>query len=249
MSAAGAVRAASAGAEAAAAAPVPDPYVAFTRRFFHRWSPLYDLFARPIGFAYAAAVRRAGARPGRTVLDLCTGTGEIALRCARRGARVTAVDLTPAMLARARRKARGLPVRFAEMDARRLAFADGSFDAVLLSFALHDMPRRARTQALREAARVAREAVVVLDYDVPRRGPLRRAVLAALRLFETPYLADFARQGTPAAIADAGLAMRAAARPLPGLFAVYLLTSAMQAEPPRRPPAGTPAMDGRLRRR
>lgn len=212
-----------------------DPYVAFTRRFFARWSPVYDLFAKPIGFAYDAAVRRAGARPGREILDLCTGTGEIAIRCARRGARVTAVDLTPSMFTRAERKARGLPARFAGMDARRLAFEDGSFDAVLLSFALHDMPRRVRGEVLREAARVAREAVVVLDYDVPRRGPWRRLVLAGLGLFETPYLADFAKQGAEGAIAEAGLAVRETARPLPGLFVVHVI------QPPRRPAGASPS--------
>jgi ubiquinone/menaquinone biosynthesis C-methylase UbiE len=200
-----------------------DPYVVFTRRFFARWSPVYDLFAKPVGFAYDAAVRRAGARPGREILDLCTGTGEIAIRCARRGARVTAVDLTPSMFMRAERKARGLPARFAGMDARKLAFEDGSFDAVLLSFALHDMPRRVRGEVLREAARVAREAVVVLDYDVPERGPWRRLVLAGLGLFETPYLADFSRQGAGGAIAEAGLAVRETARPLPGLFVVHVI--------------------------
>jgi demethylmenaquinone methyltransferase/2-methoxy-6-polyprenyl-1,4-benzoquinol methylase len=205
------------------AADSTDPYVAFTRRFFARWSPLYDLFAKPIGFAYAAAVRRAGARPGREILDLCTGTGEIAVRCARRGARVTAVDLTSSMFLRAERKARGLPAYFAGMDARRLAFADGSFDAVLLSFALHDMPRKVRVEVLREAARVAREAVVVLDYDMPKRGPWRRLVLAGLGLFETPYLSDFARQGAAGAIAEAGLAVRETARPLPGLFVVHVI--------------------------
>jgi demethylmenaquinone methyltransferase/2-methoxy-6-polyprenyl-1,4-benzoquinol methylase len=200
---------------------VEDPYVAFTRRFFGRWSPVYDLFAKPIGFAYEAAVRRAGARPGRTILDLCTGTGEIAIRCARRGAAVTAVDLTPSMFLRARRKARGLPVRFAGMDARRLAFPDASFDAVLLSFALHDMPRRVRREVLREAARVAREDVVVLDYDVPRSGLWRRMVLRGLGLFETPYLGEFSRQGARGAIEDAGLTLRETARPMPGLFVVH----------------------------
>ena len=200
-----------------------DPYVAFTRRFFARWSPLYDWFAKPIGFAYGAAVRKAGARAGRSLLDLCTGTGEIALRCGRRGARVTAVDLTPSMFTRAERKTRGLPVRFAGMDARQLAFPDGSFDAVLLSFALHDMPRKVRTQVLREAARVARERLVVLDYDVPRRGPLRTVVLKGLGLFETPYLADFAKQGAAGALEDAGLTVHETVRPLPGLFVVHVV--------------------------
>ncbi|MFL6192771.1 MAG: class I SAM-dependent methyltransferase [Thermoanaerobaculia bacterium] len=201
-----------------------DPYVAFTRGFFDRWSPLYDLFAKPIGFAYEAAVRKAGAAPGREILDLCTGTGEIALRCARRGARVTAVDLTPSMFLRARRKARRLPVRFTGMDARHLAFPDGSFDAVLLSFALHDMPRRVRVEVLREAARVAREKVVILDYDPPLRQPWRRLVLGGLGLFETPYLASFAREGNArGAIEEAGLTVSATVRPFQGLFAVQVL--------------------------
>lgn len=199
-----------------------DPYVAFTRRFFARWSPLYDLFAKPIGFAYDAAVKKAGARPGRTLLDLCTGTGEIALRCARRGAKVTAADMTPSMLLRAVGKARRLPIRFAGLDARQLPFPDATFDAVILSFALHDMPRRVRIEVLREAARVARETLVVLDYDVPRHTPWRQLVLKGLGLFETPYLAGFARDGGAAgAIAEAGLTVKESARPVPGLFVVY----------------------------
>ncbi len=156
-----------------------DPYVAFTRRFFARWSPLYDLFAKPIGFAYGAGVRLAGARPGRSILDLCTGTGEIALHSARRGARVTAVDLTPSMFLRAAQKTRGLP------------------------------------------ARVAREALVVLDYDFPRREPWRRAVLAGLASFETPYLREFAKRGAAGALAEAGLPIEETVRPLPGLFVVH----------------------------
>ena len=204
-----------------------DPYVIFTRSFFDRWSPLYDLFAKPIGFAYEAAVRKAGAAPGREILDLCTGTGEIALRCARRGARVTAIDLTPSMFLRARRKAGRLPVRFTGMDARRLAFPDRAFDTAVLSFALHDMPRRVRVEVLLEAARVARESVVILEYDPPSRQPWRRLVLGGLGLFETPYLAGFARDGNAcAAVAEAGLTVREKVRPCPGLFAVYVLAPA-----------------------
>lgn len=200
----------------------PDPYVAFTRRFFARWSPVYDLFARPVAPAYASAVRRAGAGPGRSVLDLCAGTGEIALRCGRRGARVTAVDLTPSMLLRAVGKGRGLRLRFAAADARRLPFPAAAFDAVILSFALHDMPRRVRLEVLREAARVGREVLVVLDYEIPRRSPWRPLVLWGLGLFETPYLRSFAADGgAAAALAEAGLAVRARSRPLPGPFAVY----------------------------
>ena len=113
-----------------------DPYVAYLHRFFAKWSPVYDLFAAPIAFAYRAAVAAAGAAPGRTLLDICTGTGEIARRAARAGAAVTAIDLTPGMLERARRKAARLGVHFELADARALPFLDSSFDGVVLSFAL-----------------------------------------------------------------------------------------------------------------
>jgi len=80
-----------------------------------------------------------------------------------------------------------------------------------------------RTEALWEAARVARETLVILDYDVPLRGPWRRFVLWGLGLFETPYLADFAKAGARGAIDRAGLTVRETVRPVPGLFAVYVV--------------------------
>jgi len=200
-----------------------DAYRRYLHDFFGRWSPLYDAFALPIAFVYAAGAREAGAAPGRTVVDLCSGTGELALRCARRGARVTAVDFTPSMLARGRHKGRGLTVRFVEADARRLPFADASFDVAVLSFALHDMPSGVRVEALQEGARVAREGVVVIDYDPPRRGLARRAVLALLGSFETAYLRGFAREGGAATALDrAGLETVRRRRPLPGWFGIWL---------------------------
>lgn len=200
-----------------------DAYVAYIQQFFGRWSRVYDLFATPIAFAYRAAARRAGAGPGRTLLDICTGTGEMALRCARLGADVTAIDVTESMLRRAMAKTRGLPVRFHLMDARRLEFADGAFDVSVLSFAVHDMPRAARVAALREAARVAREALIILDYDFPRHEPWRAMVVGLVRLYETAYLPDFARQGLAPVLAEAGLEASAVSYPLPGFCAIHVV--------------------------
>jgi ubiquinone/menaquinone biosynthesis C-methylase UbiE len=198
-----------------------DPYVAYIRRFFGRWIRVYDLFAQPIGFAYRAAARRAGARRGRRILDICTGTGEMALRCADAGAEVTAIDLTAPMLARAVRKAGRRAIRFCFMDARELAFVDGAFDVAVISFALHDMPRDARVRTLREAARVAREGVVVLDYAFPRREPWRTLVIRLVALYETAYLPDFARQDLDALFRAAGLEVTTVTRPISGFCAVY----------------------------
>ncbi len=198
-----------------------DPYVAYLHRFFARWSPVYDLFAAPIGFAYRAAVRAAGAAPGRTLLDLCTGTGEIAGRAARAGATVTAIDLTPGMLERARRKVGRLGVRLELADARALPFAGGSFDAVILSFALHDMPRPVRLRVLAEAVRVARGKLVVLDYAFPRRGLRRRLAVACLAWYETAYLRGFAREEMEELVAEAGLTARRLRSWLPLPFALW----------------------------
>jgi SAM-dependent methyltransferase len=200
-----------------------DPYVAYLHRFFHRWLPYYDLFARCAAPVYAAVVRRVAPRPGRVVLDLCTGTGEVALRCARRGAEVTGIDITSEMLDRARRKAGGLPLALRLMDARRLAFADSSFDAAVLCFALHDMPRRVRLEVLAEAARVARERLVVADYALPRGWLGRKLLLPLVRLFETAYFPGFAAEGLEPLLAEAGLAASEVSRRGWPFFAVWVI--------------------------
>ena len=197
-----------------------DAYIAYIRRFFGRWIGVYDLFARPIGFAYAAAARHAGCAPGVRVLDVCTGTGEMAIRCARLGAAVTAIDVTPPMLDRAVAKARGLAIDFRLMDARALDFPADSFDVAILSFALHDMPRAVRPQVLGEATRVAR-AVIVLDYDFPAREPWHALVARLVALYETAYLPDFARQGLGPIFDAAGLDASLVARPVPRFCAIY----------------------------
>lgn len=182
-----------------------DPYLAYTDRFFRKWLPVYDLFGATIFPVHRAAVALVGPRPGLRVLDICTGTGEMALRLARRGATVTGIDVTEAMLLRAKRKAGRLPVDFRLGDARRLDFPDKSFDVSVLSLALHDMPRRVRIEVLREAARVTRERLVVVDYDFPRALWLRGILVGLVRLFETAYFRRFADEGVLPLLAEAGL--------------------------------------------
>jgi len=72
-------------------------------------------------------------REGESILEIGCGTGNYALDLAARGVKVTAVDISPAMLERAREKARalGLEVELLLADARRLPFPDCSFDKAL----------------------------------------------------------------------------------------------------------------------
>lgn len=81
----------------------------------------------------ARLVDAADVGPDDTVLDVACGTGNVALTASRRGADVTGVDITPAMLEAARERATviGANVDWQEGDAAALPFQDGSFDVTL----------------------------------------------------------------------------------------------------------------------
>jgi SAM-dependent methyltransferase len=81
-------------------------------------------------------VERLGLAPGARLLDLCCGQGRHAVALARLGYRVTGLDLSRTLLARAAATAagQGQAVALVEADMRRLPFADASFDAVLNLF-------------------------------------------------------------------------------------------------------------------
>lgn len=88
-------------------------------------------------------LERAQIEPGTDVLDVATGTGNIALLAAELGARVTGLDLTPELLGRAAERAAEaeLTVEWVPGDAEDLPFEDGSFDRVLSAFGVQFAPR------------------------------------------------------------------------------------------------------------
>ena len=114
----------------------------------------------------------AGWRP-RDVLDLATGSGDLALTIQRRmpHARITAADFSPEMLEVARRKGVANTVL---ADALELPFEDASFDCVTVAFGLRNMADWDR--ALSEMSRVLRASghLLVLDFSIPT-GALRPA--------------------------------------------------------------------------
>src|SRR6185437_12217748 len=116
------------------------------------------------------AAELANVGPGSTALDVATGTGDLAIELARRGAEVTGTDFAPAMLEIARRKAPGL--RFEEGDALNLTYPHGSFDAATVGFGARNFADLDR--GLAEMARVVRPGgrVVVLEITTPQRPPL-----------------------------------------------------------------------------
>ena len=114
-----------------------------------------------------------GAAPGARVLDVATGTGDLAVELATRvapGGEVVGSDFSQEMLTRARRKAPGL--RFEWGNAQALPYETGSFDAATVGFGARNFSDL--DLGLAEMARVVRPGgrVVVLEITVPQKPPL-----------------------------------------------------------------------------
>src|SRR5689334_1774664 len=97
------------------------------------------------GFAAGAAafVERVGVDIGDNVLDVATGTGNLAIPAARLGGIVTGVDIAPNLVATARAKAaeRKLDIVFDEGNAEALSYGDGVFKTVMSMFGVMFVPR------------------------------------------------------------------------------------------------------------
>lgn len=132
-------------------------------------------------------VRLAQAGQATVALDLCCGTGDLALALAGQGARVLGVDFTARMLDLARRRARtrkGVAApQFVQGDALRMPFPDATFDVVTVAYGLRNLADL--TAGLREIQRVAkpRGRVVVLDFGKPRNVLWRSLYFAYLKAF------------------------------------------------------------------
>lgn len=121
----------------------------------------------------AAMVNAVDPQPGQRILDVATGTGMVAQALAQRGAIVTALDQSQAMLAVAR--ARNLAgVTFVQGEAERLPFDDGAFDALTFTYLLRyvDDPQATLT----ELARVVKPGgrIGMVEFGVPADPALKQ---------------------------------------------------------------------------
>ena len=155
------------------------PHADGSGAMFDQIAPRYDLLNRLMSLGLDRRWRRLLVRslalgPAAGVLDVATGTGDVALAIARAHGDATVVGIDPSveMLAVARGKvaSAGLEgaVRLVEGDAQRLPFGDDFFSAACISFGIRNVPDR--ELGLREMARVTRPGgvVAVLELGEPR---------------------------------------------------------------------------------
>ena len=185
------------------AAKVNDLFAAIARRY----DLLNDLqsFGLHRRWKYRVA-ELAAVRPGCCALDVCCGTGDLALALAQRGAEVTGLDFSQAMLEIARTRGRKTEAggrraddrsqkpetrnppsvlrspAFLQGDAQQLAFPDNSFDAVTIGYGLRNLA--SWETGLGEMFRVAKPGgrLVVLDFGKPPNALWRAIYFAHLKM-------------------------------------------------------------------
>ena len=122
----------------------------FVRQIFSTVAPYVDLLSSGFSFGFdhvwrSRAVSLSGIREGEQVLDVCTGTGELALLLSRKvgpAGSVTGADFCEEMLSRARKKTgrRHRNLSYIMSDAKQLPFPDNTFDAVTVAFGMRNIP-------------------------------------------------------------------------------------------------------------
>lgn len=152
---------------------------------FDRIASRYDLLNRLMSFGmdrgWRIKARKAlNLHENHRILDLATGTADLALEVASHGNEIEVVGLDPSrqMLAAGQRKVDGSPyasqIRLIEGDAQSLSFEDNSFDGLCMAFGIRNVPDRDR--ALREMARVVRPhgRICILELSDPQGSTIGR---------------------------------------------------------------------------
>jgi demethylmenaquinone methyltransferase/2-methoxy-6-polyprenyl-1,4-benzoquinol methylase len=136
----------------------------------------------------------ANAKAGDRTLDVCCGTGDVALAFAAQGTKSTGLDFTEAMIAVAERRRNAMPPNSSELnptfvhgDAMDLPFPNDSFDAVTVGYGLRNLANWEK--GLMEMVRVAKpEArIIVLDFGKPDNALWRALYFGYLRLCVPVY--------------------------------------------------------------
>lgn len=152
-------------------------------QMFDRIAARYDLLNRLMSFGLdiwwrRQLVRRLPRQAGAHILDVATGTADLALAIAKAhtSANITGVDPSDAMRAigtkKIRKHALEKRIQLHFGDAQALPFADASFDAATISFGIRNVPDR--LQGLREMRRVVKPGgqILVLELAEPKQGIL-----------------------------------------------------------------------------
>jgi ubiquinone/menaquinone biosynthesis C-methylase UbiE len=154
-----------------------------------RMRPAYQKWAEPVSRVFARALlERADLSPGARVLDVCAGTGSLALQAAENGLQVTAIDIAPVTTAHLAEQLLPYPGCTAEvMDALQMRWDKGKFDAAFSVLGVIFLGPQART-VLADMRRAVRPGgvVAVVHWATPRGAPQFDILAQASRDLDDP---------------------------------------------------------------
>lgn len=171
----------------------PHPVNSSARLQFDAIAPTYDLLNHVLSLGWDFAwrryvARRLGRERPQRIVDLATGTGDLAIALPRHGCdcgEIVALDISEPMLAIGRRKVERAGfsdrIRLVRDDAMQTSLPAGSFDAATMAFGIRNTPDVAKT--LDEIFRLLRPAgvAVILEFSLPPNLAIRGLYLAYLR--------------------------------------------------------------------
>jgi ubiquinone/menaquinone biosynthesis C-methylase UbiE len=166
-------------------------YKKYNDQLFSRWAPVYDVFELILSDVRNQITKEINPI-NKSVLDVATGTGSLAIDLSKSAEKVVGIDLSSKMLDVAEKKRKNDNLSFLLMDASCMKFNDEEFDLVTISLGLHDMPLDIRTLVLKEVKRVLKRdgKLYILEYDLPQ-NPLGAVSSRLINTFESKYYLDF----------------------------------------------------------
>ncbi len=166
------------------------------QRYYDLFSKYYDQFIRlhskdRTNSTRRRLARKTGAGSGDRVLDLCTGTGAVAIALSDRvgpDGMVVGIDFSAGMLNKAKEKAIGQGIKnieWIQADVTNMPFKDNSFSAVTSSYAFYELKGTSRNRVLQEVTRTTRPEgrFCMMEHDIPE-NPLIR-ILFYIRMYVT----------------------------------------------------------------
>lgn len=177
------------------------------QKYYNIFSHFYDIFIKMHSHNDGEETRKflvnsAGLeeKPHPRVLDICCGTGSVALAFSQSYPDVQSIgyDFAIGMLNKAKEKDGSGRAQFINGDAARLSFDNDCFDVVCCSHALYELKNEVRTAALLEMKRVVKPdgVVLIMEHEVPRKRLIKILFYIRMLSMGLKDAQEFVKQGT-----------------------------------------------------